>query len=606
MNTSYYRRKRKRGRKGKKIRIAPPSVGAGFIGHIFIRPPSGPSGFNVGDEIFEYRRKITITEKSGKNLEDYNIRLDFTSSNFDFSAVQKRGEDIRFTDHRGNLLDYYIEQWNPADEKGIVWVRVPNIASLSTATLYMYYGNSSVTSLSNGSGTWLFFDDFKPTDKFALLGVFTDVHASDQCNKPEWYCAEWQTRMSLAISKFNEMIFRGLHLVVSSGDFIDEEGCGGGCSETKDQILETLQSQASLVEDLQCDLYYCLGNHELRKLTKAEFMNVVGMEEKYYYVDINDDFRVVVLDAQFNPSTGEDRNAEIYGEGYVPEEELDWLANVALNTTRKCIVFSHQLLCDGGGYTSYHYVSNRSDVRSILEAAGNVIAVVQGHIHADLFEIINGIPYFAMEAMVDGEGLSSATYALFWAFANGEVGKLGERGTDTSIVGSSSPNPANWSIVSGSWKIAGFLQGYPPAAGQYARLHSKQSFENVAIRWKQQSLVDYTSIAFRIQDENNYYYYHCTHDEIRKYQNASTITIMELSEIDETLLHTMEVRLFGTHIEILCDDEVLGGVDDGDLPESGSIGFLVWPPGKGAQMDVCVRKYTSPEPEVVIGSEETS
>ncbi|MEM0476126.1 MAG: DUF2341 domain-containing protein, partial [Candidatus Aenigmatarchaeota archaeon] len=48
---------------------------------------------------------------------------------------------------------------NSANTK--IWVKVPSIPANSNKTIYLYYGNPSATSMSNGDNTFIFFDDFR-------------------------------------------------------------------------------------------------------------------------------------------------------------------------------------------------------------------------------------------------------------------------------------------------------------------------------------------------------------------------------------------------------------------------------------------------------------
>lgn len=160
-NASHYYHERKRRKKWRKIRIAPPSAGTGFIGHVFIRPPSGPSGFELGGDIFEYRRQITITEQSGNNLNDFPVLIELDDTNFDFGHAQTDGRDIRFADAEGNLLDYWIESWDAETKKARVWVKIPQIPASGSVEVYMYYGNSEIQSISDGKKVFQFFEDFK-------------------------------------------------------------------------------------------------------------------------------------------------------------------------------------------------------------------------------------------------------------------------------------------------------------------------------------------------------------------------------------------------------------------------------------------------------------
>ena len=73
-------------------------------------------GFIIDSMTFKYRRKITITEQSGSDLTDYQVLIELNSTNFDFTHAQTNGEDIRFTDANGNLLPYWIEEYDPVNE----------------------------------------------------------------------------------------------------------------------------------------------------------------------------------------------------------------------------------------------------------------------------------------------------------------------------------------------------------------------------------------------------------------------------------------------------------------------------------------------------------
>jgi len=551
------------------------------------------------------RQMITIIG-TDETLYNYQVKIELDSSNFDFDSSSNDGSDIHFVDDDDNELPFWIESWG--NDHAVIWCKIPVIPAGGSVCIWMIYGDTGFHRRSNGYITFDFFDDFKPSNNYVLFAVFNDVHASDQCDNPtaNRYCLEWNAKLDLVISKFNEMLYKGFDFSVSNGDFTDEDGCADACAETKDQVIATLQAQIAKINNLIAKHYYCLGNHELFKLTKDEFMNYVGMEDKYYYVDVDSNFRIIILDAQYDPSTNADRGLEDYSVGHIPPTEMDWLENEALNTSRKCIVFSHQLLCAGGGFYSHYYVDNAAEVRSILENAGNVIAVINGHVHKNYYEITNGIPYFITEAQVDDSGLDNATYATFWAFDNGAVGMLGDRGTNSHVPPVSSPDESRWVIDDGSWRIAGILQGRVAVSKGYAWIHSVHSYSNIALRFKQQVSSPYTSVMWRYQDTNNYYYYHPSNDQIKKKVDGSVSTIASLSPIDESLLHTFEVRLLGTTMEVICDGVSLGSADDSELPTSGYIGFLTYRSdstgfnGFGAQADVCVRKFRSPEPSVII------
>ena len=104
---------------------------------------------------FKYRRAIKITEQSGSDLTDYQVLIELNSTNFDFSHAQTNGEDIRFADTDGNLLSYWIEEWDSVNKKAKIWVKVPSIPADSSIEIFMYYGNPEITSASDASATFI-------------------------------------------------------------------------------------------------------------------------------------------------------------------------------------------------------------------------------------------------------------------------------------------------------------------------------------------------------------------------------------------------------------------------------------------------------------------
>ncbi len=69
--------------------------------------------------------------------------------------------DIRFTGADGTTLYPYWMQYKVDGDYAIFWVKILDDLSTSQATIYVYYGNSSASSISNGSQTFLLFESFE-------------------------------------------------------------------------------------------------------------------------------------------------------------------------------------------------------------------------------------------------------------------------------------------------------------------------------------------------------------------------------------------------------------------------------------------------------------
>jgi len=112
-----------------------------------------------------YRRRVHIKELSGKTLTDYQIRIEIGAGDPIWEHARSAGEDIRFCYHpEEEMLSYWIEKFDPDAEEAIIWVKVPEIPANSEIEIFMYYGNPTVASASDGVATFVFFDDFDDLD----------------------------------------------------------------------------------------------------------------------------------------------------------------------------------------------------------------------------------------------------------------------------------------------------------------------------------------------------------------------------------------------------------------------------------------------------------
>ena len=124
-------------------------------------PPPFLSGWS-------YRKLHTIAGSSSSDLTDYQVpfivhRTTGTDSGKDVylgTNVRSDFSDIRFTTTDNTVLPCWIESATP--DSATVWVKIPSIPTTGTQ-VYLYYGNATAPSLSDGNATFLFFDDFPGT-----------------------------------------------------------------------------------------------------------------------------------------------------------------------------------------------------------------------------------------------------------------------------------------------------------------------------------------------------------------------------------------------------------------------------------------------------------
>ena len=132
--------------------------------------------------LYLYRRRVRITEQSGKTLTDYQIRIEIGAGDPIWEHARSAGEDIRFCYYpEEEMLSYWIEKFDPDAEEAIIWVKVPEIPANSEIEIYMYYGNPTVASASDVQATFDLYDDFED----GVLGSQWEYH--DGCSVDDYY-----------------------------------------------------------------------------------------------------------------------------------------------------------------------------------------------------------------------------------------------------------------------------------------------------------------------------------------------------------------------------------------------------------------------------------
>ncbi|TWU18457.1 metallophosphoesterase family protein [Allorhodopirellula heiligendammensis] len=246
----------------------------------------------------------------------------------------------------------------------------------------------------------------KPADPLKI-GVITDLHYADKPAAGTRYYRETLSKLEAAALQFEQDEPR---FVVELGDLID----AADSVQTEQRYLSTIDREFSQI----CkDRHYVLGNHCVETLKKDEFLGGVGQEKSYYSFD-RGGYHFIVLDSCFR-SDGEPygRHNSVWTDANVPPAELEWLAADLKACSDPVIVFAHQRL----DVSNSHGVRNGAEVRRVLEASGNVLAVFQGHSHRNDVTEIAGIHYCTLVAMVEGSGADNNGYSVISLDSSGAI-----------------------------------------------------------------------------------------------------------------------------------------------------------------------------------------
>lgn len=111
----------------------------------------------TGPNNTQYKRNVTIDNTANSNtLTNYQISLTLNTAAL-VSAGKMRADcgDIRIndSDNATAITNFWVENCNNAAT--VIWIKVPSIPASSTKVIYLYYGNSSATSLSSTANTFI-------------------------------------------------------------------------------------------------------------------------------------------------------------------------------------------------------------------------------------------------------------------------------------------------------------------------------------------------------------------------------------------------------------------------------------------------------------------
>jgi alkaline phosphatase len=237
------------------------------------------------------------------------------------------------------------------------------------------------------------------------FGLLTDVHYADIPDNGNRKYSQSLKKMDQCIDTMNA---RGVEFLTELGDFKDMP-----TPPNPDVAMAFLSSVEASFSRFKGDRFHVLGNHDEDCISKSQFgnltINSTIQKGKTFYSFIKGRYKFIVLDACFDSTGIAYKDGKFsWSDSNVPEEELVWLIRELEKSEHKVVIFVHQLLY---GNTKVS-IKNANDVRSILEKSKKVLCVFQGHEHQGGYVKINGIHYYTLKGMVEGNYPESNSFAV--------------------------------------------------------------------------------------------------------------------------------------------------------------------------------------------------
>ncbi len=251
------------------------------------------------------------------------------------------------------------------------------------------------------------------------FGIVTDAHYADGKRGTRFY-SESLDKMAECVELMNE---KKVDFLVELGDFKDQDS-----PAVEEKTLAHLKAIENVFGRFEGARYHVLGNHDVDSISKEQFVasvkNTGVAPNRTYYSFESGGMHFIVLDANFKTDgSAYDRGNFQWTDANIPPAELKWLKEDLASADKPTIVFSHQLL-DGEGAV---YVNNAEEVRAVLQDAGKVLAVFQGHHHIGQHRHLQGIHHYTLKAMVENSGPKNSAYAVVDVDTDGNVTVTGYR-----------------------------------------------------------------------------------------------------------------------------------------------------------------------------------
>jgi predicted phosphodiesterase len=177
--------------------------------------------------------------------------------------------------------------------------------------------------------------------------------------------------------------------VIHLGD-VTETGTAGEFAKAK-----------RIMDRLECPSYWVVGNHDnFQSDNKRNWKSSAGTESTYYTFDYKG-YHFIVVDCTPNPYNPQTIACDSTLRAWVSKD-------LAVHCDNPALLFSHYNLWErswGANFdTTGRYPEYRgmAELREVLERAGNVVAVISGHVHANRVEVHRGIYYIDIGATLIG------------------------------------------------------------------------------------------------------------------------------------------------------------------------------------------------------------
>jgi 3',5'-cyclic-AMP phosphodiesterase len=180
-------------------------------------------------------------------------------------------------------------------------------------------------------------------------------------------------------------------LVVNLGDVVEDE--------SRELDMQRYGRFVEVLSGLDAERLHVAGNHDQYNLTQDDLRKLWNHAGELHYSRDVGGLHFAVL------RTVEHKNTRIE----LPPEQLPWLEQDLAATSLPSIVLMHhpasEMRLEGNRWFEKQphicRVTERRALRGVIERSGRVIAVFNGHVHWNHFDVISSIPYVTVQSLTE-------------------------------------------------------------------------------------------------------------------------------------------------------------------------------------------------------------
>jgi len=196
-------------------------------------------------------------------------------------------------------------------------------------------------------------------------------------------------------------------LVVNLGDVIEDE--------SREKDLEQYRRFLEILSGLACPVLHVAGNHDQVNLSDRDLRELWQHEgELFYSRDVGGVHFSVLCTIEITDQAI-----------HLPEPQIAWLrADLAQSALPSVVLMHHpasEMRLDGNRWFEKRphvcRVAERRALQEVISEAPRVVAVFNGHVHWNHFDVIAGVPYITLQSLVenlddDAPGRPAAAHAV--------------------------------------------------------------------------------------------------------------------------------------------------------------------------------------------------